>query len=73
MSETPEPKAPARVCRFLRTKTMFYGFEREHALEVGPECGTATFWCGKTAVVLGPDGATAHREECTAARSCFEE
>ncbi len=83
MSDAPDRAAETRTegespCRHLRTKTMFYGFAREAALSVGPECDTAHFWCVKTGRVLGPDHDLAHREQCSlgpdgvAPRECFE-
>ncbi|MBI3818543.1 MAG: hypothetical protein HY286_07625 [Planctomycetes bacterium] len=57
-------------CKFLRTKTMFYDFNRENALSIGPACDTMTFWCVLTGTQTGPDGESANRNECGAHRSC---
>jgi hypothetical protein len=59
-------------CRHLRTKTMYYDFNREAALEVGPECATARYWCARTSRALGPDDDVVGREACVASRGCFE-
>ncbi|HKE00724.1 MAG TPA: hypothetical protein VKE69_06920 [Planctomycetota bacterium] len=67
----PARPAEPTLCRELRTKTMFYGFDREAALEVGPECGSASFWCAQTARPLGPDGESASRRRCLPGRDCF--
>lgn len=77
MSE-PTPKtdatetAPGEPCRHLRTKSMFYDFNRENALSIGPECATARFWCVKTSRVIGPDDDAVHRDLCVRPRECFE-
>ena len=59
-------------CRFLRHKKMFYDFDREAALTVGPESGGTPYWCVKTSTPLGPDDLPATGEECRAGRSCCE-
>lgn len=58
------------MCSHLRTKTMFYSFNREQALQLGPMCDTQTFWCVMTGTAIGPDGNEASRNECGAHRSC---
>ncbi|MFN0208077.1 MAG: hypothetical protein ACKVS6_17365 [Planctomycetota bacterium] len=58
------------MCSNLRTKTMFYAFNREQALQLGPMCDTQTFWCVMTGTAIGPDNDVANREECGAHRSC---
>lgn len=59
-------------CRFLRHKKMYYDFDRESALAVGPECGGTPFWCVKTSRPVGPDSAPALPEDCRKERRCFE-
>jgi len=59
-------------CRNLRTKTMFYAFNREHALELGPECDARAYWCVLTGTPLGPDGDPAGEDSCQPGRGCCE-
>lgn len=63
----------ALPCKHLRTKTMFYDFNRDAALEVGPICDSQTFWCVLTGNPVGPDGEVVGREECGAHRGCHPE
>jgi len=51
---------------------MFYDFNRENALSIGPECATARFWCVKTSRGIGPDDDAVHRDLCVRPRECFE-
>jgi hypothetical protein len=59
-------------CRHLRTKTMFYAYNRDNALSVGPACSTQTYWCVMTGTAIGPDSDVVGREECDASRTCRE-
>jgi hypothetical protein len=65
---------PCRCCH-LRTKKLYAGASPEEAFsDKEPEQASPThFWCNHTQTVIGPDDRPAHKESCTAARSCFEE
>ncbi len=58
-----------RLCRSLRTKTMFYQTAETEALtpdKAGP-C-----WCARTQTIHGPDDKLVGPEECRPGRSCCE-
>jgi hypothetical protein len=70
--ENADSRPPSEPCRFLRTKTMYYDFNREAALSIGPPCDTASYRCVKTSRVVGPDGEPVQPSECVPARTCYE-
>jgi hypothetical protein len=51
---------------------MYYDFNREAALSIGPPCDTASYRCVKTSRVVGPDGEPVQPSECVPARTCYE-
>jgi hypothetical protein len=59
-----------RLCRSLRTKTMFYQVE-ENAGSLAPE-HHGPFWCARTQGLYGPDGKIAEPEGCTPGRGCCQ-
>ena len=69
--QAPEASTPER-CSYLRTKTMYYDFNREAALSIGPPCDTASFRCVKTSRVVGPDGEPVNPADCVPPRTCYE-
>jgi hypothetical protein len=58
-----------RLCRSLRTKTMFYQVEEPESKI--PELH-GPFWCARTQGLYGPDGKITEPEDCRPGRSCCE-
>ena len=63
---------PDECCKYIRTKTMYYDFNRENALSIGLPCNTAYYWCVMSARSLGPDWDTVHPDTCRKGRNCYE-
>jgi hypothetical protein len=58
-----------RLCRSLRTKTMFY--QSEDVGSAAPEL-RGPFWCSRTQEIFGPDDQVADAETCKPGRGCCE-
>jgi hypothetical protein len=58
-----------RLCRLLRTKTMFY--QTDDAGAAAPEL-RGPYWCSRTQGIYGPDDKLVEPEECKPGRGCCE-
>ena len=55
-------------CASLRWKGMFIAAEWDPSVQ---RCNDRAFWCQKTQIPLGPDGATVDEYECHEGRRCY--
>jgi len=55
-------------CASLRWKGMFIAAEWDPAVQ---RCNDRAFWCQKTQIPLGPDGAAVDEYECHDGRRCY--
>lgn len=60
---------PNKVCRRLRSKTMFYVSEPDPSV---PPSNDNSYWCTHSMNCMGPDGEVAQPQACRPGRGCFE-
>ncbi|MDE3137760.1 MAG: hypothetical protein KGL59_14370 [Acidobacteriota bacterium] len=58
-----------RLCRLLRTKTMFY--QSDDVSAAAPEL-RGPYWCSRTQGIYGPDDQLVEPEQCKPGRGCCE-
>jgi hypothetical protein len=62
-----------KVCRCLRTKTIYGNFAGDFETWHDSVASSAAFWCLKTMGPAGPDEHFVHVGQCGPHRSCYEE
>lgn len=72
MNATDE-EIQTKVCRCLRTKTIYGNFAADFETWMDSIASSASFWCMKTMGPAGPDDHFVHIGQCTPARGCYEE
>lgn len=68
MSTEPENLLKHKLCKYLRSKEMFY----DAPAEQDDEFSSGIFWCSNTETCLGPDGKPVDDETCGSGRQCYE-